>query len=65
VRTWTHSGGSFNHFKWIWVGKEAVEIRTVKTDNATEIEAVSQPFQIPAKLDLFKPAAGEVVTLKK
>ncbi|MEN9612876.1 MAG: hypothetical protein RLZZ628_3690 [Bacteroidota bacterium] len=65
VRTWTHSGGSFNHFKWIWVGKDNTEIRTVKTDNATEVETVSQPFQIPAKLDIFKPTAGEVVTLKK
>jgi acid phosphatase type 7 len=64
VRTWTHSGGSFNHFKWLWVGKDTLEIRTVKTDNAAEVEAVSQPFQIPVKLDIFKPAAGEVVFLK-
>ncbi|MEO0041409.1 MAG: hypothetical protein RL329_857 [Bacteroidota bacterium] len=65
VRTWTHSGGSFNHFKWIWVEKDKVEIRTVKTDNANEIETVNQSFQIPANLDIFKPNTGEVVILKK
>src|SRR6056297_545533 len=64
-KSWTRDHGMFNQFKWIFVDREHIEIRTIKVDNAEEVESVSEndPFQIPENLDIWEPENGAVVTI--
>ena len=62
-KNWTRNSGSFNQFKWIFVDQEKVEVRTVKTDNAENVAAVS-PYDLftpPAGIDLWSPSNGQVL----
>lgn len=65
-KTWTRDSGSFNQFKWIFVDYDSVEIRTIKIDNADEVEDVSidDRFAIPSGLDIWNPSNGEVLVLE-
>lgn len=64
-KSWTRDHGMFNQFKWIFVDREQIEIRTIKVDNAEEVGSVSEndPFQIPENLDIWEPENGAVVTI--
>lgn len=64
-KLWTRNSGSFNQFKWIFVDEEKMEIRTIKTDNADEVAAVSSYdiFTPPAGLDIWAPSNGAVLTI--
>lgn len=64
-KSWTRAAGSFNQFKWIWVDKNKMEVRTVKVDNAQDVGTIDENnrFSLPTGIDLWKPEAGEVVTL--
>jgi hypothetical protein len=67
-KSWTRKSGSFNQFKLIFVDSEKIELRTIKVDNADSVGEVSNtnPFTLPANLDVFTPAPGEdVVTIYK
>lgn len=64
-KSWTRNSGSFNQFKWIFIDTEKMEVRTVKTDNAKSVAAVS-PYDIftpPPGIDLWKPSNGAVLTI--
>ena len=65
-KSWTRDSDSFNQFKWIFVDYDAVEIRTIKVDNANEVHEldIENRFEIPANLDLWNPSQGEVITLQ-
>ncbi len=62
-KSWTRASGSFNQVKWIFVDRCNIEVRTVRTDNATTFGTVGDTnvFIAPANLDLWNPASGEVV----
>lgn len=66
-KAWTRASGSFNQFKWIWVDREKMEVRTVKTDNAKEVAqlAPERQFALPRHLDLWQPPTGTVVTIRR
>lgn len=67
-KPWTMNSGSFNHFKWIFISEESVEIRTVKTENSDKVVSLNKEsiFTIPAGIDIWKPADGrDVVILRK
>ncbi|MGB0863879.1 MAG: fibronectin type III domain-containing protein [Saprospiraceae bacterium] len=66
-KNWTRSSGSFNQIKWIWVDKEKIEIRTVKTNNAKMVRALSMAniFKVPKNINLWKPKTGSVVRIFK
>ncbi|RYZ49345.1 MAG: metallophosphoesterase family protein, partial [Proteobacteria bacterium] len=66
-KSWTRDSGSFNHFNWLRVDKEKMEIRTVKVDNAQTVGQVdpSDRFKAPAGLDIWSPANGAVITIKR
>ncbi len=65
-KSWTRDSGVFNQFKWIFVDKKGIEVRTVKTDNAAEVSAVpnDNAFVVPDNLDIWKPINGAVVEIK-
>lgn len=64
-KSWTRNSGRFNQFKWIFVGENKIEVRTVKVDNASQVGTVSNDntFLPPANLDLWNPSNGSVVTI--
>lgn len=66
-KSWTRNSGSFNQFKWIFVDKNKIEVRTVRTDGSRRVGSVSPQnvFAAPAHLDIWKPSNGDVITIKK
>ena len=65
TKKWTRDSGSFNQFKWIFVDKEKIETRTVKTDNANDVSEVdnSNRFATPSGLDVWSPSNGNIITI--
>ncbi len=65
TKSWTRSSGSFNQFKLIFVDTSKIELRTIKVDNASQVGEVSNtdPFTLPANLDLNFPSSGAVVEI--
>jgi hypothetical protein len=64
-KSWTRNSGSFNQFKWIFIDKNKIEVRTVKTDGARTVGNVSPQnvFQEPSNLKLWNPSNGSVITI--
>lgn len=65
-KPWTRASGSFNQFKWIFVDREKIEIRTIQTDGADAIGSVD-PFNIfipPLGLKIWEPESGSVITIE-
>ena len=66
-KSWTRASGSFNQFKWIWVDREKMEVRTVQTDGADAVAALpaGQEFRTPANIRLWRPPSGEVLLIHR
>lgn len=64
-KSWTRDHGSFNQFKWIFIDKNHIEVRTIKVENAAEVTPVpnDDPFFIPENLDIWDPENGAVVKI--
>jgi acid phosphatase type 7 len=66
-KAWTRDSGSFNHFNWLFIDRDKVEVRTVKVDNAPDVGTLTDEsrFEIPANLDIWSPNNGKVITVTK
>jgi hypothetical protein len=66
-KSWTRAIGSFNQIKWVWIDNEKMEIRTIKTDNAAVVGSLKDKnrFVLPSQIDIWKPATGAVITIKR
>lgn len=66
-KSWTIGSGSFNQFKWMFVDKNKIEIRTVMIDNPDILIAKTETeskFTEPDGLELWEnPNMGKVLTL--
>lgn len=64
-RSWTRSSGSFAQFKWIFVDKDKMEIRTVLFEDIDRVDYVheDQRFEIPKGLQLWKDRNGDVAVV--
>ena len=64
-KSWTRNSGSFNQVKLIFVSEECLELRTIKVQNAEEVEDVANedPFTLPSSLDVWNPSNGSLVKL--
>ena len=64
-KSWTRNSGVFYQFKLIFVDENKIEVRTIKTDNASEVGEVSNddPFTLPENLDVWNPSNGAVVEI--
>ena len=62
-KSWTRASGSFNQFKWVFVDREGIEVRTVVTDNVDEVADIPahDRFTPPAGLDIWSPENGPVI----
>jgi len=52
--SWMRKTGSFNHFNWLWIDKDKIEVRTVKTDNADLVGESKDPFVEPDGINIWK-----------
>lgn len=66
-KSWTRDSGKFNQFKWIFIDKEKIEVRTIDVNNADEVGTVSESniFEAPENLKIWSPSNGAVVTIKQ
>ena len=64
-RPWTRASGKFNQFKWIWINRDTLEMRTIRVDREADVEALPyhDRFRVPQNLDVWKPETGEVVRM--
>jgi hypothetical protein len=64
-RKWTRNSESFNHFHWIFVNKEKIEVRTVRTESVDKVfaSASKNPFEMLKGLEIWSPGNGAVVTI--
>lgn len=66
-KDWTMASGSFNHFHWLWIDQNDIQVRTVKTENAPLVEdlSVNNVFAIPANIKLWKMGDDVVYTINR
>ncbi len=66
-KSWTRASGSFNSFHWIFVDRNKIELRFVKTDGADKVQELSAKniFSVPRGLNLWNPPTGDVIVIKK
>lgn len=65
-KRWTRYSGSFNQFKWIFVDYDGIEVRTIMTDNADEVEEIDHDYVFfpPRGLKVFKFRGEEVIQIR-
>ncbi len=64
-KVWTRASGSFNQFKWMFIDKSGIDLRTIMVDNANEVSALtdSTRFEKPDNLQVWNPKSGNVISL--
>ena len=64
-KSWTRQAGTFNQFKWIFVGQDKMEIRTIITDVSEQVAEVphNNVFVQPLGLAVWRPNNEEVVVI--
>ena len=64
-RSWTRAAGGVNSFKWIFIDRESIEMRTIDYWEAN-VEALTEEtrFDIPKGLKIWKMGEDEVVHIK-
>ncbi|NUN99487.1 MAG: fibronectin type III domain-containing protein [Saprospiraceae bacterium] len=65
-KSWTRNSDSFNHFNWIFVDGQKMEIRTIKTDGSNKVQEVDHKniFNAPVGLVVWTPSNGDVITVR-
>lgn len=64
-KVWTRNSGSFNQFKWIFVDKYSIEIRTVQTDGSAQMPSLTDEnqFYVHPAFKIWRPSNGEVIRI--
>lgn len=64
-KSWTRNSGMFNQFKWIFVSKNKIICRTIKTDNVDKVSELNNEnvFEMPKNIDIWEPTNGAVVEI--
>lgn len=65
-KSWTRNSDSFNHFNWIFVDGQKIEVRTIKTDGSNKVREVDHKniFSVPVGLVVWTPSNGDVITIR-
>lgn len=65
AKSWTRDSGAFNHFNWLFVDQDKIEIRTIKVDNASKVGTLGDGnrFDIPSGIDVWTPKNGDLIML--
>lgn len=66
-KTWTRNSGMFNHFNWIFVDQNKIEIRTVNIDNAPSVGTLTDAsiFTMPSGINIWTPSNGALISIAK
>ncbi len=66
-KKWTRASGSFNQFKWLFIDKKGIEVRTVLTDTADKVgdECFYDRFCIPSDIGIWDPPTGDVLLIEQ
>lgn len=67
LKSWTRTHGKINHFHWVFLDRNSMEIRTVQFDNAEEVGALTDAtrFSMPANIKLFTANNESVIRRQK
>ncbi len=67
AKSWTRDLDSFNQFKLIFVDPQKMEVRTIRTHNADEVDEVNNnnSFELPQNIEVWNPSNGKVVEIKR
>lgn len=67
IRNWTRDAGSINSFKWIFLDKNQLVLRTVDYMNSQTVLPLTEEtrFEIPENLSVWSPPNGDVITIQK
>jgi hypothetical protein len=65
IKPWTRDCASLNHLHWIFVDRNNIVVRTLQTDNAQQVAALTDAdrFSLPKNLVVWTPKNGGVLTL--
>jgi len=65
-KSWTRNSDSFNHFNWIFVDGQKMEVRTIKTDGSNKVQEIDHKniFSTPVGLVVWNPSNGDVITIR-
>ncbi|AFC26900.1 purple acid phosphatase family protein [Saprospira grandis] len=65
TKSWTRAAGKLNQVKWLFVSLENIEIRTVKSDNASLIGYLDDDsrFSMPKNIMLWQPHQEDHIDL--
>ncbi|MCG8575727.1 MAG: metallophosphoesterase [Flavobacteriales bacterium] len=66
ARSWTRAADGVNSFKWIWVDRESIEMRTVDYINEANVNKLTEEsrFTLPKNIKIWKMGEDEVVHIK-
>ncbi len=64
-KTWTRHSGMFNQFKWLFIDRQKIEIRTVVIDASEQTQALTDQnnFTVPRGLTIWSPGGEDVVRI--
>ena len=65
-KDWTLASGKFNQVKWLLVNSKKMELRTIFTENARQVEPLDEKrrFNYPKNLKFWKTPQGVAVIIK-
>lgn len=65
TKSWTRASGSFNQVKWFFIDLGKIEIRTILTENANQVSALTDEtrFYMPQNIDFWKIEGQDYLTI--
>jgi acid phosphatase type 7 len=64
-KNWTRNSGMFNHFNWIFIDQNKIEIRTVNVDNSSSVGSLTDAniFAMPPNINIWTPSNGALISI--
>lgn len=65
IKCWTRDAGMINHFNWIFVDQNKIEVRAVKYENVATVGSLDETdrFKMPENIDIWDPSNGPVIEI--
>jgi hypothetical protein len=65
TKSWTRASDSFNQLNWIFINKDQMEIRTIKTDGVAQVQPLTEDtlFEEPKGIEVWKPDGDGIIRI--
>lgn len=65
VKSWTRASDSFNQLNWIFIDRDQMQVRTVKTDGVAHVSPLTEDtlFEEPKGIDVWRPDGDGVLKI--